>query len=67
MSPHMRMDLVVNDFVYRAITGRAVMLLEPHFERIERAGYKPEFSLDRGIAELIRGYRMIRPNPYTNL
>lgn len=36
-------------------------------ERIERTGYKPEFSLDRGIAELIKGYRMMRPNPYTNL
>jgi len=142
MSPRMRMDLLVNDFVYRAITDRAVMLFEPHFkrnyihvrdiarafhhgidkfdtmkqqgvfnvglsdaniskwelcqviqkhlpsfvfqeapigedpdkrdyivsnERIERTGYKPQFSLDRGIQELIKGYRMMRPNPYTNL
>jgi len=142
MSPRMRMDLLVNDFVYRAITDRAVMLFEPHFkrnyihvrdiarafhhgidkfdtmkqqgvfnvglsdaniskwelceviqkhlpsfvfqeapigedpdkrdyivsnERVERTGYKPEFSLDRGIQELIKGYRMMRPNPYTNL
>ncbi len=142
MSPRMRMDLLVNDFVYRAITDRAVMLFEPHFkrnyihvrdvarafhhgidkfdtmkqqgvfnvglsyaniskmelcqeikkqlpafvfeeaaigedpdkrdyivsnERIERTGYKPQFPLERGIAELIKGYRMMRPKPYTNL
>jgi nucleoside-diphosphate-sugar epimerase len=33
MSPRMRMDLLVNDFVYRAITDRAVVLFEPHFKR----------------------------------
>jgi nucleoside-diphosphate-sugar epimerase len=142
MSPRMRMDLLVNDFVYRAITDRAVVLFEPHFkrnyihvrdvarafhhgidkfdtmkqqgvfnvglsdaniskmelceeikkqlpnfvfeeaaigedpdkrdyivsnERIEGTGYKPTFPLKAGITELIRGYRMMRPNPYTNL
>jgi nucleoside-diphosphate-sugar epimerase len=142
MSPRMRMDLLVNDFVYRAIVDRAVVLFEPHFkrnyihvrdvarafthgidkfdtmkqqgvfnvglsdaniskmelceeikkqlpnfvfeeaaigedpdkrdyivsnERIEGTGYKPTFSLRAGITELIKGYRMMRPNPYTNL
>jgi nucleoside-diphosphate-sugar epimerase len=142
MSPRMRMDLLVNDFVYRAITDRAVVLFEGHFkrnyihvrdvarafhhgidkfesmkqagvfnvglseanlskfelcqaihkhlpgfvfleapigedpdkrdyivsnERIEATGYKPQVTLDAGIAELIKGYRMMRPNPYTNL
>jgi len=142
MSPRMRMDLLVNDFVYRAITDRAVVLFEPHFKRnyihvrdvahafrhgidkfetmkqagvfnvglseanlskfelcqaiqkhlpsfvfmeapigedpdkrdyivsnarIEGTGYKPQVSLDAGIQELIKGYRMMRPNPYTNL
>lgn len=33
VSPRMRMDLLVNDFVYRAITDRAVVLFEPHFKR----------------------------------
>lgn len=32
-SPRMRMDLLVNDFVYRAITDRAVVLFESHFKR----------------------------------
>lgn len=142
MSPRMRMDLLVNDFVYRAITDRAVVLFEPHFKRnyihvrdvarafhhgidnfekmvqagvynvglsdanlskfelceairkhlpsfvfleapigedpdkrdyivsnarIEGTGYKPQVSLDAGIQELIKGYRMLRPQPYTNL
>ena len=29
----MRLDLLVNDFVYRAVTDRAVVLFEPHFKR----------------------------------
>ena len=33
MSPRMRMDLLVNDFVYRAVTDRAVVLFESHFKR----------------------------------
>jgi len=32
-SPRMRMDLLVNDFVYRAVTDHAVVLFEPHFKR----------------------------------
>lgn len=33
MSPRMRLDLLVNDFVYRAATDRAVVLFEPDFRR----------------------------------
>lgn len=33
MAPRMRIDLLVNDFVYRAVTDRAVVLFEPHFKR----------------------------------
>jgi len=32
-SPRMRIDLLVNDFVYRAVTDRAVVLFEAHFKR----------------------------------
>lgn len=32
-SPRMRLDLLVNDFVYRALTDRAVVLFEAHFKR----------------------------------
>jgi nucleoside-diphosphate-sugar epimerase len=33
MSPRLRMDLLVNDFVYRAVTDRAVVIFEGHFKR----------------------------------
>ncbi len=141
MSPRMRIDLLVNDFVYRASTDRAVILFESHFKRnyihiqdaalafehsidnfvsmrnqpynvglsnanlskmelcqkikahipdfvyleapigedpdkrdyivsnarIEATGYKAQFSLDNGIAELIKGYCMIRNTVYSNV
>jgi hypothetical protein len=34
---------------------------------MEGTGWTPQMSLDAGIQELIKGYRMMRPNPYTNL
>lgn len=140
MSPRMRIDLLVNDFVYRAVNDRAVVLFEAHFkrnyihvrdvaraflhgicnfdtmrdqpynvglsdanlsklelcqqiqrhlpkfmfleapvgedpdkrdyivsnEKIERTGYWPAYSLDDGIDELIKGYRMLRNSVYGN-
>jgi len=33
MSPRMRTDLLVNDFVYRALHDRAVVIFEGHFKR----------------------------------
>jgi len=33
MSPRMRIDLLVNDFVYRAVYDRFVVLFEAHFKR----------------------------------
>lgn len=33
MSPRMRLDLLVNDFVYRAVNDRAITLFEAHFKR----------------------------------
>ena len=141
MSPRMRTDLLVNDFVYRAVNDRAMVLFEPHFkrnyihvrdvarvfvhgidnfermrgrpynvglsdanlskwelcvqirkhlpnfvffeapigedpdkrdyivsnERIRETGFVPKFSLDDGIRELIKGYRMLRKSTYGNL
>ncbi|MBP2229925.1 nucleoside-diphosphate-sugar epimerase [Azospirillum agricola] len=141
MAPRMRIDLLVNDFVHRALNDRAVVLFEPHFkrnyihirdvaraflhgldhfeamkdrpynvglsdanlskwelceviarhlpkfvfleapigedpdkrdyivsnERIEATGYRPAFSLDDGIRELIKGYRMLRNSRYGNV
>ena len=36
-------------------------------EKIEKTGYQPQASLQAGIAELIKGYQVIRRNDYTNL
>lgn len=33
MSPRMRLDLLVNDFVYRAVNDRALVIFEGHFKR----------------------------------
>ena len=33
MAPRMRIDLLVNDFVYRAVYDRTVVLFEAHFKR----------------------------------
>lgn len=141
MSPRMRIDLLVNDFTYRAVNDRFVVLFESQFKRnyihvrdvskvfrhaisneahmngqiynvglsnanvskkelaeriqqqvpgftffeapvgkdpdqrnyivsnakIESTGYLPDFSLDEGIAELIKGYEMLRNSRYGNV
>jgi nucleoside-diphosphate-sugar epimerase len=141
MSPRMRIDLLVNDFVYRAVYDRAVVVFEGHFKRnyihirdvaraflhgmahfdqmkgkpynvglddanlsklelcaviqkhlpkfvfveapigedpdkrdyivsnarIAATGFKPEWSLDRGIAELIKGFTILRNTIYSNV
>lgn len=141
MSPRMRIDLLVNDFVYRAFNDSAVVLFESHFkrnyihvkdisrafihaieeqdtmkgqiynvglsdanvskfelcqiiqkqlpkftfveapvgvdpdqrnyivsnEKIEKTGFKPKYSLETGVKELIKGYTMIRNNRYGNI
>jgi nucleoside-diphosphate-sugar epimerase len=141
MSPRMRLDLLVNDFVYRAVNDRTIVLFEAHFkrnyihvrdvarvflhgienftvmkgepynvglsdanlskaelcavirqhlpnfvameaeigedpdkrdyivsnEKVEATGYKPAFSLDDGIRELIKGYVMLNDSRYSNV
>ena len=141
MSPRMRMDLLVNDFVYRAVKDRFIILFEEHFrrnyihirdvartflfgitnfekmagqpynvglssanltkrelceqikkhipgfyihsapvgedpdkrdylvsnEKIESLGWRPEYSLDMGIRELIKGYGILTPNRFANV
>ena len=141
MSPRMRIDLLVNDFTYRAVNDRFVVLFERHFkrnyihvrdvsrvfqhaldnhskmkgevynvglsdanvskkelcehiqkhlkdfifieeqigkdpdqrnyivsnEKIESTGFATEYSLDRGIKELIKGYTMLKNSLYGNV
>jgi nucleoside-diphosphate-sugar epimerase len=35
--------------------------------KIEATGFLPQFSLDAGIAELIKGYTMMRRTPLGNV
>ncbi|MBI3318703.1 MAG: NAD(P)-dependent oxidoreductase [Candidatus Omnitrophica bacterium] len=36
-------------------------------EKIERTGFRPRVSLQAGIAELVKGYQVIRRNGYANI
>jgi nucleoside-diphosphate-sugar epimerase len=36
-------------------------------DKIEATGYRPQVSLPRAIAELIKGYQVIRRNQYANV
>ena len=40
---------------------------EDNNDKIESIGWRPEFSLELGIQELIKGYNIIRPNIYANI
>jgi len=140
MSPRMRLDLLVNDFVYRAVKDRFIILFEEHFRRnyihirdvarafvfgidhfeemagqpfniglssanltkrelcerikthlpdfyihsapigedpdkrdyvvsnakIESLGWTPQYTLDMGIKELIKGYRILASSSFIN-
>ena len=48
----MRIDLLVNDFVYRAVNDRFVVLFEAHFKR----NYidEPEFAIWRFASKRLR-------------
>ena len=35
--------------------------------KIEATGYKPSMSLEAGISELLKGYRMIKNSRYGNV
>jgi len=141
MAPRMRMDLLVNDFTYRAVKDRFVVVFEGHFkrnyihtrdvsraflhaienfdrmknepynvglsdanvsklelcakikehvqdfvfleapigedpdkrdyivsnEKIEKTGFQPLYSLEMGIKELVKGYRILTNSKYSNV
>ncbi len=60
MSPRMRIDLLVNDFVYRAVTDRAVVLFEPHFKR----NYIHVRDVARAFEHGMEHFESMRDRPY---
>lgn len=60
MSPRMRMDLLVNDFVYRAKTDGFVVLYEPHFKR----NYIHIRDVTRAFIHAINNFDTMRGNVY---
>jgi nucleoside-diphosphate-sugar epimerase len=60
MAPRMRMDLLVNDFVYRAINDRAVVIFEGHFKR----NYIHVRDVARVFLHGIKNFESMRGKPY---
>ncbi len=56
-SPRMRLDLMVNDFVYRALHDRSLVLFEPHFRRnflhVRDAAAAIRFAIERGGRQML--------------
>src|ERR1035437_3105087 len=60
MSPRMRLDLLVNDFVHRAVHDSAVVLFEPHFKR----NYIHVRDVARVFLHGIEHFEAMRDQPY---
>ncbi len=59
-SPRMRLDLLVNDFVYRAVFDKAVVLFEAHFKR----NYLHVRDASRAFIHAIENYDLMKAQPY---
>lgn len=60
MSQRMRIDLLVNDFVYRAVTDRAVIIFEGHFKR----NYIHIRDVARAFIHGIQNFEKMKNEPY---
>lgn len=60
MAPRMRIDLLVNDFVHRAVNDRCVVLFEPHFKR----NYIHIRDVARAFQHGIANFEAMRGSPY---
>ena len=59
-SPRMRLDLLVNDFTYRAVTDRAIVLFEPHFKR----NYLHVRDAAGAFMHVLANYESLKGRPY---
>ncbi len=60
MSPRMRIDLLVNDFTYRAVTDRAIIIFEGHFKR----NYIHIRDVARAFMHGIENFEKMKNEPY---
>jgi len=60
MSPRMRLDLLVNDFVYRAVNDRAALIFEGHFKR----NYIHIRDVVRAFIHGINNFETMKGKPY---
>lgn len=60
VSPRMRLDLLVNDFTYRAVVDRFVVLFEPHFKR----NYLHVRDAARAFIHALEKYEVMKGRPY---
>ena len=60
MAPRMRLDLLVNDFVYRAVNDRALLIFEGHFKR----NYIHVRDIARVFEHAIDNFDTMKGKPY---
>ncbi len=60
MAPRMRLDLLVNDFVYRAVNDRALLIFEGHFKR----NYIHVRDIARVFQHAIDNFNAMKGKPY---
>jgi nucleoside-diphosphate-sugar epimerase len=60
MAPRMRVDLLVNDFVYRAVNDRAVVIFEGHFKR----NYIHIQDISRVFLHALENFEAMKGRPY---
>jgi len=60
MAPRMRLDLLVNDFVYRAVNDRALLIFEGHFKR----NYIHVRDIARVFEHAIDNFDSMKGQPY---
>ncbi len=60
VSPRMRLDLLVNDFVHRAVTDRVVVVFEGHFKR----NYIHIRDVARAFLHVMRNFDAMKDRPY---
>jgi len=60
VSPRMRLDLLVNDFTYRAVTDRFLVLFEAHFKR----NYVHVRDVAKAFIHCIDNFSTMKDEPY---